>query len=276
MANQLNNWKNIIWPIRNDWGGWGTGFLVKKESNLANGTIGIRFFLVTNKHVVGEDPKDRRQREEITVFVRINTDKSKSSRKRAVIPMVDTIGTRTWKEHPDNNVDVLAVDVSPLIFQNMQIAHDALTQASFVNDQFIDDFQIITGDDVVVIGYPDFDGDRTIEPIITAGTLATRIGEPLIEYIAESNLKSTRGFLINHVTVPGSSGSPVILKPTVGRTVRGKNYLGLEVPPLLLGIVAQTRHAKVKASVFEGRAFAGIGLAFDAVAIQETIDLFFD
>lgn len=230
---------------------------------------------VTNKHVLGDNQKLREQGEEITVFLSVNTDRNVTIRKSAVVPMVDDAGKRTWREHPDNDVDVLAIDVSPLILQNTQICHDAPTQALFVNERIIADFQLTVGDDVAVIGYPDLDINRTIEPIVTAGTLATQIGEPLIEDFKETGMKSTRGFYINHVSVPGSSGSPVILSPTIGRVVQGKNYVGLEVPPLLLGILTQTRHAKVKVSQFEGRAFAGIGVAIDAVAIDETLALFF-
>lgn len=58
MSSHLNNWKNIVWSIRNDWCGWGTGFLVKREFSLGSGITGVRFFLVTQiLYKIGGVPK---------------------------------------------------------------------------------------------------------------------------------------------------------------------------------------------------------------------------
>jgi hypothetical protein len=51
-----------------------------------------------------------------------------------------------------------------------------------------------------------------------------------------------RGFLIDGAIIPGSSGSPVIIKPSVGRYTRGAlSYANF--PPMLLGIVSESRYS---------------------------------
>ncbi len=114
-------------------------------------------------------------------------------------------------------------------------------------------------------------------PLVRAGLIATRIGDSLIDEVEENGSKrprTVRGFLIDGATIPGSSGSPVVLKPISGRIVKGNLQLG-SVPQLLLGIIAETMYAPMKMEKWEIPSFAGLGLAFDAETIQETIELFF-
>ncbi len=72
--------------------------------------------------------------------------------------------------------------------------------------------------------------------------------------------------------IPGSSGSPVALKPLTTRYVR--ENIQIQSSTLLLGIIAETRYAPVRTPTFETLSFAGLGLAFDTETIIETIDLF--
>jgi hypothetical protein len=47
-------------------------------------------------------------------------------------------------------------------------------------------------------------------------------------------------------------------------------------PPLLLGIIAETTYAPIPISERDYiPSFAGLGLAFDAETVKETIELFF-
>ena len=82
------------------------------------------------------------------------------------------------------------------------------------------------------------------------------------------------GFLIDGAIIPGSSGSPVILKPTPGRFVKG-NIIMTIPPPILLGVIAETKYAPIQSSGKDVHSFAGLGLAFDAETARETIELFF-
>lgn len=77
-----------------------------------------------------------------------------------------------------------------------------------------------------------------------------------------------RGFLYDGASIRGSSGSPVVLKPGMGRLIGNGIHMS-PAPMILLGIVAEIRF------VIGSDNFAGLGLAFDAATIKETIELFF-
>ena len=96
-----------------------------------------------------------------------------------------------------------------------------------------------------------------------------------IEENGKKRERNIRGFLVDGGTVPGSSGSPVILKPTIGRFVDGNIQLGSS-PALLLGIISETYYAPIESMGWNIPSFAGLGLAFDAETIRETIELFFN
>jgi hypothetical protein len=277
MNNTINQWKHLTWLIENDWGDFGTGFLIKREINLGlgNQAKGIKFFLVTNKHVLNDKKGSREDIQEITVYANLRGGNGEMKRKIFILSLHTEDGSKIWREHPDENVDVLVFDVSTLILNCTQIEHDAPTYEFFINESWLKQLDIKLGDEILVFSYPDLDNHRTIYPVVKTGTIATPLHEDLEEEIDKDYTKMTRGFLINDVTVPGASGSPVVLKPSIGRTIGRKNYLGFETPPLLLGIIAQTRYATVKATVFEGKSFAGMGLAFHSITIKETIELFF-
>jgi hypothetical protein len=85
----------------------------------------------------------------------------------------------------------------------------------------------------------------------------------------EDRTKLINGFLIDGAIIPGSSGSPVIVKPSLFRSIEG-NYVSDYFPPLLIGIVSEYRN--IHTPNFES--FANLGLAFDASTILETLSLF--
>ncbi|HMD78999.1 MAG TPA: hypothetical protein VKF39_03340, partial [Nitrososphaerales archaeon] len=116
-------------------------------------------------------------------------------------------------------------------------------------------------------------------PIVRTGTLATPPCEVLQDEVripdGGRRTRRLRGFLVDGGVIPGSSGSPVILRPTIGRLVKGKIQLGVP-PALLLGIVAETKYAPIQVSGDDSMSFADLGLAFDASTIKETIESFFE
>ena len=82
------------------------------------------------------------------------------------------------------------------------------------------------------------------------------------------------GFLIDASIVPGSSGSPVVLKPIVGRKVR--DQIAMETAkPYLLGIVSATETAAIRVESTLFPTLAGLGIVFDVETIHQTIELFF-
>jgi hypothetical protein len=143
----------------------------------------------------------------------------------------------------------------------------------------IKELDIAIGDQIMVICNPmGLKHRRNNLPLVRGGILATQIGESLED--EQKDLDGThrkrvlRGFLIDGAVIPGSSGSPVVLKPASFRYVKNQLQMGTNTR-LLLGIIAETRYAPIVTPSFDFQSFAGLGLAFDADIIKETIELFF-
>jgi hypothetical protein len=108
--------------------------------------------------------------------------------------------------------------------------------------------------------------------------ISTKIGACIKDKVQDNQgntrNRNLRAFLIDGATVPGSSGSPVVLKPVIGRIQGNAIHMGA-APPVLLGIVAETKYAPVQLGAGVIPSFAGLGLVFDVETIYETIELFF-
>jgi len=191
-----------------------------------------------------------------------------------------------WREHPDDDVDVYVLDVTNAIIQISKKYGERLYAQSILNgyladEKKIQDYDIKMTDEVFIIGYPSADKlqhHASNFPFITDGTISSQIGQPLEDEHKEkdgsSRKRILRAFLINGGILPGSSGSPVILKPTPYRQIKNEIVYD-NFSPVLLGIASETRF------VFTDRFYgidyyslANLGIAFDAVTIKETINLF--
>lgn len=75
--------------------------------------------------------------------------------------------------------------------------------------------------------------------------------------------------MIDGAIILGSSGSPVILKPTMGRYVK-KEYLVEHFPPVLLGVVSEMRYAIVPDGIQDFKSLANLGFVCDSETISET------
>jgi len=142
-----------------------------------------------------------------------------------------------------------------------------------------EELDITVGEEVVTIGYPlGLHQGETNLPLLRQGILSTHIGYTIRDQVqgpdGRSRDRTLRAFLIDGATVPGSSGSPVILKPVIGRKV-GREIRMETAPPVLLGIVAETKYVPLETDLGAIPSFAGLGLAFDVEAIFETVELFF-
>ena len=119
------------------------------------------------------------------------------------------------------------------------------------------------------------DGETWTEPVVIRNTPLDDRDAGLLETSAGVlRVRTRRAFLMDGATVPGSSGSPVILKPVSGRVQCKSIQIGLP-PPVLLGIVAETMYAPIQVGSPVLPSFAGLGLAFQVETIRETIELFF-
>jgi len=269
------NWIYATVPIDNPEGGSGTGFLVSRKIDENQ----FKVFLVTNKHVVCQDPALRPNVPHITAhFNTIEGDGSHGTASGQV-PLVRPDGSKTFREHPDPDTDVYAIDVTSVIKLNPKFQAKWVGYDLFGDEPKRTELDITAGEDVVTIGYPLGlrEGDSNF-PLIRQGMIATKIGTPLKDKVQtpEGVLRdrTLRAFLIDGATVPGSSGSPVILKPVSGRLQGQSIKLGLP-PPVLLGIVAEAFYAPIQVGSSDTQGFAGLGLVFQVETIRETIELFF-
>ena len=149
------------------------------------------------------------------------------------------------------------------------------------NEEKLNKYDIKITDEVFIIGYPSADKlqhHTTNFPFVTEGIISSKIGEFLEDEHRENGgnmrKRTLRAFLINGGILPGSSGSPVISKPSPYRQI-GNEIVFDNFPPILLGIASETRF--IFTDNFYGidyYSIANLGIAFDAITIKETIDLF--
>jgi S1-C subfamily serine protease len=269
------SWIYTTMLIENEWGESGSGFLVSRQIDEKHG----RVFLVTNKHVLNKEAEMRQSASWVKLYLNYQNENGSITGKTAKLALNLNDGSKRWREHPDQDIDVLAFDVSALIAKYPQIKGKWANYSDFGDQNKREELDVTMGDEIMVIGYPlGLRQGKTNFPLVRSGIIATRIGETLEDDYKESNgtirKRILRGFLIDGATIPGSSGSPVVLKPTTGRLVKGKILMSL-APAILLGIIAETRYAPVHTLKGDTLSFAGLGLAFDAETVKETIELFF-
>lgn len=276
MASPLvQGWLYATVPIDNPQGESGTGFLVLRETAPDQG----RVFIVTNKHVVCRDSAMRSSVPHIRCHFNTTEENGSAGTVSGEIPLANPDGSKRFREHPDADTDVLAVEVTDVIQLNPKIEKRWATYNNFALEKKRTELDITAGEDIVTIGYPLGlrQGDSNF-PLIRQGVISTKIGTLLKDNVqdGQGNIRNRtlRAFLIDGATVPGSSGSPVVLKPVIGR-IQGNSILMGSAPPVLLGIVAETMYAPVQLGTGVIPSFAGLGLAFDVETIQETIELFF-
>ena len=263
--------------IQNQWGGNGTGFLVSKIISQEEGGL---VFLATNKHVLNRNSDFRSVANHIILHFNEKNSDDKIVKKEILWPIIQ--GVRPiWREHPDPDVDVLVFDVTGFISFNKNIHVRFADYSLLTTNEILNENEIKIGEEVVIIGYPlgltslaTRHRDSNL-PLFRSGIIASSIGDLLEDIKLENGVERTRilrGFLIDGGVIHGSSGSPVVLKPNLSRYKNGSFSMGTSLPPYILGILAETRYARIGDSA----SFADLGLAFDASTIRETIDLFFE
>lgn len=269
-------WLFATVPISSPAGYSGTGFLVLRKIDDKQG----RVFLVTNKHVIHPDPTQRAKVTHIDChFNKLEADGSFGK----ISGQVDfdfADGTSRYREHPDPDTDVAAIEVTDIMRLNTNIEKRLAEYDGFADVAKREELDITVGEEVMTIGYPLGlrQGDTNF-PLVRQGVIATKIGYPIMDSVllpsGAVRDRVLRGFLLDGATIHGSSGSPVVLKPVIGRLVKGSISLGI-APPVLLGIIAETKYAPIEQEDGETiEAFAGLGLAFDVETIRETIELHF-
>jgi hypothetical protein len=265
-----NYWIYTTVLIANEWGTKGTGFLAGNQKN-------DKTFLVTNKHIISNDES---KRETITKLTLWFNRENEPPVKQELDLLLEEQDRKLWREHPDKYVDVLAFDLTQIL--NSKDAPLLRARATrheyFLTPEITERLDVKISDEILVIGYPGMFGLKnqiSNLPIVRQGIIASNIGENLEDWGYDNNerdKKVLRAFLIDGVIIP-SSGSPVILKPTLGRYIKNV-YLVQEFQPVLLGILSEMRHAIIPDRISDFKALANLGIVYNADTIKETIELF--
>jgi Trypsin-like peptidase domain len=247
----------------------GTGFVIGDKER-------IRFFLVTNKHVIGGDKFERDKLKEIALLTNIQGKDSSVRREGIKYRFVPG----SVREHSDPDVDVMAFDITGLIVRlkqqyNERIPFQPILLNELATPELIQKYDVKIGDEIIVIGFPNLHGlqhPTTSFPIVRQGIIASNIGEPLQDHknhAGKDRIRLIRGFLIDGAIIPGSSGSPVFLKPSLFRSIKGMETAD-SFPLLVLGIISEYRKSYTTDLLWP----ANLGIAIDASAIIETLNAF--
>ena len=267
-------WVHATVRVENEWGKGGTGFLVIRKMEKKQGKV----FLVTNKHVIHLDPESREKAHFLTLFLNVREKDGTVAGKSLQAPLIED-DKKLWREHPNPHVDVIAVDITSLINSYPNLENRGADYSLFATPQILKEETITEGEEVLILGYPlGLFHTRIHSPLVRQGIVATKIGERIQVRLRSSSGDPLRveipGFLIDAAIIPGSSGSPVVLKPIIGRKIKDKVEMGTAVP-YLLGIVSATETTAIRMEGYAFPTLAGLGIVFDASTIQETIELFF-
>ncbi len=267
-------WVHATIRVENEWGKGGTGFLVIRKMEKNQGKV----FLVTNKHVIHLDPESREKAHFLTLFLNVREKDGTVVGKTFQAPLIED-DQKLWREHPNPHVDVTAVDITSLINSHPNLENRGADYSLFATPQILKEENITEGEEVLILGYPlGLFHTRIHSPLVRQGIVATKIGERIQVRLPSSSGDPLRveipGFLIDAAIIPGSSGSPVVLKPIIGRKIKDKVEMGTAVP-YLLGIVSATETTAIRMEGYAFPTLAGLGIVYDASTIQETIELFF-
>lgn len=266
-------WAMATVQLANEGGKVGTGFFVARQVE-----GGHRVFLVTNKHVVGKTAADRESAQKVEVGLNIKKD-GRIEGKKVTYPIQDVNGKAIWREHPDPDVDVLALDATSIALQLKDMSSKWVDYSLFIDEKKTLELDISMGDEVVVLGYPlGLSQSTSFLPMLKSGTLSSKLGLRIHEVVrAEDGSPRSRqlpAFFVDGAIIPGSSGSPVVLKPVPGRIVKGNVVLGSPAP-FLLGIISATKTFELETPGGPVVSIPGLAIAFDAHTIRDTIEAFF-
>ena len=182
-----------------------------------------RLFLITNRHVVIDEKKNYKPNR---LRFRVHTDPKDLCKNSDVDLPLYQGSQKVWREFNDKTIDIVAIELDTLKMQNYVVAPFS-KEILPPNDLLIG-----LGENVLVMGYPlGFYDDVFNLPIIRNATVASIYPVPF---------QGKPYFLIDARLHPGTSGSPVILKPTnILRRKESTDFLS-GFATFLLGIHSHT------------------------------------
>lgn len=196
-----------------------------------------------------------------------------------------------WVFHPDDNVDLA---VTPFFFTPQLIAafdHLNLPHERLLTAEMMDNHYIGLGDSCFTIGlFHLLVGEKRNLPIVHGGSIALLPGDgkiPVRDWFDEKKTRMVEAFVIESQSMPGLSGSPVLVQPTIttdaslrrrdGTTSPG-SQLTVENNSYLLGIFQAAWHAKPSEIVAVDRGkpivvSVGMGIVIPAQRLVEVFEL---
>jgi hypothetical protein len=223
---------------------------------------------VTNKHVLGESREDRQNLSGVQLHLQ--------SDGQAGAALGTTIQARfdpsfALREHPDSEVDIAVIRASELFRAGASIGNRCVPFDSLYDPVSHGNVELGVGDEVLTIGYPSgLKVVSTNQPLVRWGMLSTLPGTTVVDV---HGAISVRGFLVDGGVMPGSSGSPVVLRPVGMRRVG--DAVQMQAPPmLLLGVVYAACVAQLPVGGDTAPTLGGLGFAHDAAQVRVAIEQF--
>ena len=175
--------------------GFLVGFIAKNSKYPEKRTYWI--FLVTNKHVFEERNY---------VDLRFNRKHGKAEVFRQGLFFPNSKEPR-WLGHKNQKVDLALLNVSPKILEQHNIDWVFFNEEMFAYFKNFKKIGIEIGDEVYILGFPlTIAGKVQNYPCVKSGTISR---------LDKEVLKENKSFWIDSSIFPGSSGSPIILKPSI-------------------------------------------------------------
>ncbi len=173
----------------------GTGFIVGRKE--AENKHLSTYYIVTNKHVI----KNQRR-----IYVRFNSTSGKLVRDYP-IDLVDAQGRRLFSSHPNEQSDVVAIQILPqTLIKDHSIWGSFDLEESALTLEQMKLHGVEEGNLVYALGFPMNLVDDIKTPICRLGCVS-RVFDAFI-------LKNSNPiFLVDAQTFPGNSGGPIVSRP---------------------------------------------------------------
>lgn len=262
-------------------GGIGTGFLVSQKTT-TNGEAKRRFFLITNKHMLGDwnlaDGSILKYYRSIDVFFYRKNDPSGLSFKHSRINLKDSSGKLKTSKiliHPNPTIDIALVALFEELSPGKNIDLCSFDRSYLLNFNKITSWFIGLGDQVFAMGYPlGITSLKNNYPIAKAGYIASVPGEefsidcPVENRQHEKRTARVQGkiLLVDGLLVPGNSGGPVILASELKVRLDPKKgtfqTASEETKNFVIGIISSALEP------------SGLTIVYSSDYIQELVDLY--
>lgn len=248
--------------------GSGTGFIFSHKYKEVDA-----YTIITNKHVIKDAVKGG------ITFIRKENEKPKlASAFRLEFNSFQDI----WTGHKDNNIDITATPLIPLLKQikdkhNVDIYFKSISSNNIPTDEQVADFDAL--EDIIFVGYPNGIWDNyNYLPIMRKGTTATPYS---------IDFENQKKFLIDASVFGGSSGSPLFLYNSGSyKTKKGSLMAGSRL--FFLGVVSAVFFRKAVNEIISipiptkskdisvGQEMIDLGIVIKAITVIETVENLID